>query len=109
MEHFIPHAFVAHDLLWNLVPAAPAYNLAKSDRLPRLEHHLRPYIDAHWQLATVVRNHDLRSKLLEDYLTIVPEPLHQVTDRYLFGDKLRDTLVPLHGIARNNGFEEVAI
>lgn len=107
MEHFIPYAFVAHDQLWNLVPAAPAYNLAKSDRLPRLEQHLRPFIDAHWQLATVVREHDLRSKLLEDYLTIVPKPLHQVTDRYLFGDKLRDTLVPLHGIARNSGFEEV--
>jgi len=107
MEHFIPHAFVAHDQLWNLVPAAPAYNLTKSDRLPSLHRHLRPFIDAHWQLATVVRAHDLRSKLLEDYLTIVPEPLHRVTDRYLFGDKLRDTLVPLHGIAANSGFGEV--
>lgn len=108
MEHFIPYAFVAHDQLWNLVPAAPAYNMAKSDRLPNLDRHLKPFVNAHWQLATVVREHALRSKLLEDYLTIVPEPLHQVTDRYLFGDKLRDTVVPLHGIARNSGFEVVA-
>jgi hypothetical protein len=107
MEHFIPYAFVAHDQIWNLVPASPAYNLAKSDRLPSLERHLRPFINAHWQLATVVREQDLRSKLLEDYLTVVPEPLHRVTDRYLFGDKLRDTIVPLHGIAVNNGFGEV--
>ena len=33
--------------------------------------------------------------------------LHRVTDRHLFGDKLRDTIVPLHGIAANNGFGEV--
>lgn len=108
MEHFIPFAFVAHDQLWNLVPADPAYNLSKRDRLPSLDIHLRPFIDTHWQLATVVREHDLRSKLLEDYLTIVPEPLHQVTDRYRFGEKMRDTVVPLHGIARNSGFETVA-
>jgi hypothetical protein len=107
MEHFIPYAFVAHDQLWNLVPAAPAYNLTKRDNLPNLERHLRPFTDAHWQLATVVREHDLRNKLLEDYLTIVPEPLHQVTDRYLFGDKLRETIKPLHAIAVNSGFREV--
>lgn len=107
MEHFIPYAFVAHDQLWNLVPAAPAYNLTKGDHLPNLERHLRPFTDAHWQLATVVREHELRNSLLEDYLTIVPEPLHQVTDRYLFSDKLRDTLVPLHGIAVNSGFSEM--
>lgn len=107
MEHFIPYAFVAHDQLWNLVPAAPAYNLTKRDNLPSLDRHLRPFTDAHWQLATVVREHDLRNKLLEDYLTIVPEPLHQVTDRYVFSDKLRDTIVPLHGIAVNSGFSEV--
>ncbi len=109
MEHFIPYAFVAHDQLWNLVPSAPAYNMGKSDRLPSLQHHLKPFIEAHWQLATVVREHDLRSKLLEDYLTVVHTPLHQVTDRYLFGDKLRDTIVPLHGIAVNSGFGEVVV
>jgi hypothetical protein len=109
MEHFIPYAFVAHDQLWNLVPAAPAYNMGKSDRLPSLQQHLKPFIDAHGQLATVVREHDLRSKLLEDYLSVVPTPIHEVTDRHLFGDKLRDTLVPLHGIAVNNGFGEVVV
>ncbi len=36
-----------------------------------------------------------------------PNSLHRVTDRHLFGDKLRDTIVPLHGIAANNGFGEV--
>jgi len=107
MEHFIPYAFVAHDQLWNLVPADPGYNLTKSDRLPSLDRHLRPFIEAHWKLATVVRENDLRTKLLEDYFTIVPEPLHQVTDRNLFTDKLRDTIVPLHGIAANSGFGEV--
>ncbi|MFN3874586.1 MAG: hypothetical protein ACK4L7_01575 [Flavobacteriales bacterium] len=107
MEHFIHCAFVAHDQLWDPAPSAPAYNLATSDGLPSLDRHLRPFIDAHWQLATVVREHDLRSTLLGDCLTVAPEPLHRATDRYPFGDKLRDAIVPLHGIAANSGLGEV--
>jgi hypothetical protein len=37
----------------------------------------------------------------------LPEPLHRVTDRHLFGDRLRSTIEPLHGIAANSGFGEV--
>jgi hypothetical protein len=29
VEHFIPHQFVAHDLMWNLVPADPIFNSIK--------------------------------------------------------------------------------
>ncbi len=108
IEHFIPHAFVAHDLLWNLVPAAPAFNLSKSDQLPILGRHLDPFVFAQWQFLNVARDHDLSNKVLEDYHSIVHLPFKEITDRYLFGDKLRETIIPLHSIALNNGFSELA-
>jgi 5-methylcytosine-specific restriction endonuclease McrA len=107
IEHFIPHAFVAHDQLWNLVPASQEFNLQKSDRLPRLCQHIEPFVEAHWQLLNVVRDQHISNKLLEDYDMALHLPHREIRDRYLFGDKLRDTIVPLHGIALSNGFAEV--
>jgi hypothetical protein len=37
VEHFLPYAFVAHDLIWNLIPADGLFNSTKSDKLPPLE------------------------------------------------------------------------
>ena len=108
IEHFIPHAWVGHDQLWNLVPADPVFNMRKSDRLPILDLHLEPFVNAHWQLLNVVREHDLSSKLLDDYHAVVQLPFREVTNRYLFGDKMRDVMVPLHSLALNNGFSELA-
>ena len=34
IDHFVPWVFVAEDKLWNLVPACPTCNSAKSSRLP---------------------------------------------------------------------------
>jgi 5-methylcytosine-specific restriction endonuclease McrA len=34
VEHFVPYAFVSHDLIWNLIPADPSFNSRKNDRLP---------------------------------------------------------------------------
>lgn len=34
LDHFVPHAFVSHDLIWNLVPIDKTFNSTKSDKLP---------------------------------------------------------------------------
>ncbi|WP_367268579.1 HNH endonuclease domain-containing protein [uncultured Pedobacter sp.] len=34
VEHFIPYAFVSHDLIWNLIPADPSFNSRKNNKLP---------------------------------------------------------------------------
>jgi hypothetical protein len=34
LDHFLPWTFVCHDALWNLIPAMPAANSAKGNRLP---------------------------------------------------------------------------
>ena len=30
LDHFIPHAFVSHDLIWNLLPIEKRFNSIKS-------------------------------------------------------------------------------
>jgi len=34
IEHFISHAFVSHDSIWNLVSANKSFNSSKSDKFP---------------------------------------------------------------------------
>lgn len=65
-------------------------------------------MEAHWQLLNVVRDEHISSKLLEDYDMAFHLPHLEIRDKYVFGDKLRDTIVPLHGSAMSNGFSEVA-
>ena len=43
VEHFIPYAFVSHDLIWNLTPADPSFNSRKNDKLPRMEDYFDGY------------------------------------------------------------------
>ena len=33
VEHFIPHSFVSHDFIWNLIPADKSFNSSKSNKL----------------------------------------------------------------------------
>ena len=34
LDHFLPHAFVGHDRIWNLTPMPPSLNARKRDHLP---------------------------------------------------------------------------
>lgn len=36
LDHFVPWSFVAHDLLWNVIPTLPEVNSAKSNCLPAI-------------------------------------------------------------------------
>ncbi|MFO7585650.1 MAG: HNH endonuclease domain-containing protein [Anaerolineales bacterium] len=36
LDHFLPWRYVAHDLLWNILPASKSVNSSKSDSLPHL-------------------------------------------------------------------------
>jgi 5-methylcytosine-specific restriction endonuclease McrA len=44
VEHFLPYAFVSHDLMWNLIPADRSFNSSKSDKLPPLDKYFQPYL-----------------------------------------------------------------
>jgi hypothetical protein len=98
VDHFIPFQFVAHDLMWNLVPSDPSFNSVKGDRLPLLERYFRGFFDAQREGYETIRRIDPRNRFLEDYVTVFP-------DMEITVDRMRDTLQPILSIAHNNGFQ----
>jgi hypothetical protein len=113
VEHFVPYAFVSHDLLWNLIPADKSFNSNKCDKLPSISQHVDPYCDLQLLgLKTVLNNaHNTNTeKLLQDYLTFIPD-LNDFTnsDASALKKRFKDNVSPLITIAANNGFEFMAI
>jgi hypothetical protein len=100
VEHFIPYAFVSHDLIWNLIPADKSFNSSKGDKLPPLEKYFNSFFALQKTAIEIVGLKSPKSKLLEDYLTIFPD-----IQKSFPKDKFRETIQPLITIASNNGFE----
>jgi hypothetical protein len=101
VEHFIPHAFVSHDLIWNLIPADKSFNSAKSDKLPIVEKHFDKYFNLQRDAVEIIEIKAPKNKFLEDYLTLFP----LVNSEQLERKKFLDQIQPLITIASNNEFE----
>jgi hypothetical protein len=101
IEHFIPYAFVAHDLIWNLIPADRSFNSVKSDKLPSLDRYFESFFNLQQMAVDIIRQKMPNNKLFEDYLTIFPELGNQPLNK----QKFREQLQPLITIANNNGFQ----
>jgi len=106
LEHFVPHSFVAHDLIWNLIPASPKFNSSKNNRLPQFDRFFEKFYEAQTMgLKTICEKYP-RNKLLEDYLTIFSEiPTVGIIGTPEFKIKFQETIKPLLTIASNNGFQ----
>ena len=100
LDHFIPHSFVSHNLIWNLIPAAKTSNIIKSDKLPPLDRYFKPFYDLQKLAIEIIRDKMPKNKYLEDYLTILPDYKESFTEL-----RFRETIQPLITIASNNGFE----
>lgn len=101
VEHFIPYAFVSHDLIWNLIPADPSFNSSKSDKLPKLDQYFEPFYKLQQSAKEIVHYKYPKNKFLEDYLTIFPS----LGNEHFNNQKFLELLQPLVTIASNNGFE----
>ena len=98
VDHYIPHNFVSHDLIWNLIPADKSFNNSKNDKLPPMR-----YFDAFYNLQenalNIIKKSYPKNKFLEEYLTIFPN-----FETSISKEKFRETIQPLITIASNNGF-----
>jgi len=101
LDHFVPHAFVSYDLIWNLVPIDTRFNATKSDKLPTMETHFDGFFNLQKTAFEIVQHYNSKSKLLEEYLTIYPD-LSSVTG--FDYSKYKESIQPLITIAHNNGF-----
>ncbi len=101
LDHFIPYAFVSHDLMWNLVPIDKTFNCSKSDKLPSIEIYFDKFFNLQKRAFEIVNGKTPKNKFIEDYLTIFPI-LESADDfNYL---RYKESVQPLVTIASNNGF-----
>jgi hypothetical protein len=104
IDHFLPWSFVAHDLMWNLVPVDATTNSSKGDTLPDLDTYLPRLVSLHVGAIEVAKE---RPKLLEDYTEAfkldVPGLLAVGEDG--LRAKYRDVMASQAQIAGNQGFQ----
>lgn len=106
VEHFIPHAFVSHDLIWNLIPADKSFNSRKSDKLPQLEKYFSSFFNLQKQALEIVTRQSPGSKFLDEYFSLFPGmEITGQTSSSEFENKFHDVIYPLVTIASHNGFE----
>lgn len=98
IEHFIPYQFVAHDLMWNLIPAASSFNSMKSDKLPNFEIYFDSFYKLQKKGMEIIQENNPTNRFLEDYLSIFPD---LKIERNKFGDHIKSMLYTAH----NNGFQ----
>ncbi|MCH4887946.1 HNH endonuclease [Acidaminobacter sp. JC074] len=110
IDHFIPWSFVLHDEFWNLTPSFNNVNSKKSNSLPDLDRYFNDYCNM--QLLAIKKLKAFgENKLLEDYYTVSKEELTYVlssdeTVSYkALKASLESTIIPLHQIALNQGFD----
>jgi len=101
LDHFIPHAFVSHDLIWNLIPIDKNFNSFKSDKLPLLDKHFDKFYTLQKSAYEIVKSYNSKNKYLEEYLTIFPDLDGNSGFDYV---RYKETIQPLITIASNNGF-----
>ncbi|CAI2768611.1 HNH endonuclease domain-containing protein [Flavobacterium collinsii] len=101
LDHFVPHAFVSHDLIWNLIPIDKKFNSTKRDKLPSVNKYFDKFYNLQKIAFDIVKNHNSKNKYLDEYLTIFPNLDEGYEFDYL---RYKETIQPLITIASNNGF-----
>lgn len=100
IDHFIPHAFVSHDLIWNLIPIEKSFNSFKSDKLPVINKYFNKFYDLQKLAFDINKSINSNSKYMEEYLSIFPD-----LDNSFTKENFKERIQPLIVIASNNGFE----
>ncbi|MFZ1598374.1 MAG: HNH endonuclease domain-containing protein [Anaerolineae bacterium] len=106
LDHFLPWSFVAHDLLWNLVPTPKAVNARKGDQLPDISLYFGTFAQLQYEAVQAVARSN-HGRLLEDYALLYKQDsvaaLRSLPFAH-FRQILFDTITPQVQIARNMGF-----
>jgi hypothetical protein len=101
LDHFIPHAFVSHNLIWNLVPIDKNFNATKSDKLPIMETHFDSFFKIQKTAFEIISHYSPKNKLLEEYISLFPDDSSTSGFNY---KRFKENIQPLITMAHNNGF-----
>jgi len=108
LDHFLPWRFVAHDLLWNIIPTPKSVNSAKSDYLPDMNRYFEPFAQLQYGAIQTIAS-STKTKLLEDHILLLG--LSSIAEIQGFSfqkflEKMHDTMSPQFQIATNMGFSD---
>ncbi len=106
LDHFLPWRFVAHDLLWNIVPTPQSVNAAKGDNLVDLNRYFEPFAQLQYSAVQAV-SASMKTDLLEDHILLLG--VSSSADIHLmsfqdFRERLHNAIAPQFQIAANMGF-----
>lgn len=106
LDHFLPWRFVAHDLLWNLIPTPKDVNSAKNDALPDSNLYFEGFSHLQYEGMQIVAASG-KPLLLEDYILLLRLEDVSRLKALAYSDfqkSLYDAIVPQMQIAKNMGF-----
>lgn len=106
LDHFITWSFVAHDLLWNLIPSDCSINSSKSNNLPDLNVYLPKLAELqHHSIQLLIKNNK-EPKVMEDFISLgyTARELADMDGTH-FRELYERTFNPINQIALNMGFE----
>lgn len=105
IDHFLPWSFVAHDQLWNLIPADQCINSSKGDKLPPIEKYLPKLAEEHRNAIRAYLSTGKETTAIDDFTALgyTPRELFSLNkERFLAA--YQQTFTPLFQIARNMGY-----
>jgi hypothetical protein len=105
LDHFLPWSYMAHDLLWNIIPTPKAVNSAKNNWLPSIDLYFDSY--ARLQFTGFHFHAELgHEKLLEDYHVLFAQSLSTLKEQSFewFRERLAQQVIPQLQTAKNLGF-----
>jgi hypothetical protein len=105
LDHFLPWSFVAHDLLWNIVPTSKSVNSAKSDWLPSIDLYFDGFAHLQYSGLKFFMGKG-NTKVLEDYHLLFSDTLTEVEKQSYpeFKERLARQILPQVQTAQNLGF-----
>lgn len=107
LDHFLPWSFVAHDMLWNILPTPREINSSKNNILPDMSLYFDDFAALQYKAVQIVTRLK-RARLLEDYLLLLKYDTVEsmvALGPLEFTQRLSDNVQPQVQIARNMGFQ----
>ena len=105
LDHFMPYRLVAHNELWNLIPALPQVNSSKSDGLPDLNHYLPDYAKTHQKALKTCLSASWGKPLVESYECLGEDPRAIVSaEPEALLETYKKLFVPLSQTGQKHGF-----
>lgn len=106
IDHFLPWSFVAHDLMWNLIPIKAEVNSSKSNNLPSLKY-FEAFVALQYfslQVSKEMMKANAWEKLTESYVADLALTPDELLERECLQKAYESTLKPLLSLASQQGF-----